>query len=202
MKTLAVIGCGMIANNAHFPALTQIGDVRIKYACDIIPERAEKILGKYPNVEKAITNYGEALADRKWMPFMFSRPILPHYEITMAALRAGKHVFCEKPITVDYPLSLEMAAEAEKQGKILNIGVCNRYNKSVETLEKYVREGRFGNLYHIYCSFRSFRSIPGLGGPFTTKGAGRRRRTHRLGHTFFRPDFVHSGRGQSEDGFR
>lgn len=169
MKTLAVIGCGMIANNAHFPALTQIGDVRIKYACDIIPERAEKILEKYPNVEKAITDYKEALADPEVDAVYVLTPNYAHYEITMAALRAGKHVFCEKPITVDYPRSLEMAAEAEKQGKILNIGVCNRYNKSVETLEKYVREGRFGNLYHIYCSFRSFRSIPGLGGPFTTK---------------------------------
>ena len=47
MKTLAVIGCGGIANNAHFPALTEIKDVRIKYACDIIPEKAQKILEKY-----------------------------------------------------------------------------------------------------------------------------------------------------------
>ena len=62
-----------------------------------------------------------------------------------------------------------MAQEAEKQGKILNIGVCNRYHKSVEMLEELNRQGRFGNIYHIYCSFRHFRSIPGLGGAFTTK---------------------------------
>ena len=76
---------------------------------------------------------------------------------------------CEKPITVNYEKSLEMAREAKKQGKILNIGVCNRYNKSVELLEELYREGKFGNIYHIYCSFRCFRSIPGLGGAFTTK---------------------------------
>lgn len=169
MKTLAVIGCGGIANNAHFPALTEIKDVRIKYACDIIPEKAQKILEKYPSVEKAITDYKEALADPEVDAVYVLTPNYAHYEITMDALRAGKHVFCEKPITVNYPLSQEMANEAEKQGKLLNIGVCNRYNKSVETLERYVREGKFGNLYHIYCSFRSYRSIPGLGGAFTTK---------------------------------
>jgi predicted dehydrogenase len=87
----------------------------------------------------------------------------------MDALRAGKHVMCEKPITVNYALSCEMAAEAEKQNKILNIGVCNRYHRSVEILENMVREGKFGNIYHVYCSFRSFRSIPGLGGAFTDK---------------------------------
>ena len=36
MKTIAVIGCGRIANNAHFPALMKQDDVRIKYACDLL----------------------------------------------------------------------------------------------------------------------------------------------------------------------
>ena len=87
----------------------------------------------------------------------------------MDALRAGKSVMCEKPITVNYALSCEMKEEADRQGKILNIGVCNRYHKSVEMLRALNEEGKFGNIYHVYCSFRSFRSIPGLGGAFTTK---------------------------------
>ena len=62
-----------------------------------------------------------------------------------------------------------MAEEAKKQGKILNIGVCNRYNKSIEMLEDWVKNGKFGNIYHVYCSFRCFRMIPGLGGSFTNK---------------------------------
>jgi predicted dehydrogenase len=76
---------------------------------------------------------------------------------------------CEKPVTINYDLSVEMAKEAEKQGKMLNIGVCNRYHKSVELLSEQIEEGKFGNIYHVYCSFRSFRSIPGLGGAFTDK---------------------------------
>jgi predicted dehydrogenase len=87
----------------------------------------------------------------------------------MDALKAGKHVLCEKPVTVNYKLSVEMAEEAKKQGKILSIGVCNRYNKSVEMIKEMVENGKFGNIYHVYCSFRGFRNIPGLGGDFTTK---------------------------------
>jgi predicted dehydrogenase len=87
----------------------------------------------------------------------------------MDALMAGKHVFCEKPITTNYALSKEMADEANKRNLILNIGVCNRYNKSVEMIKNHVEQGKLGELYHIYCSFRAFRSIPGLGGPFTIK---------------------------------
>lgn len=168
-KTIAVIGCGRIANMAHFPALAKMDNVRVKYACDIIKEKAEKIKAEYPFVENVITDYKEALADSEVDAVFVLTSNYAHYEITMDALKAGKDVMCEKPVTVNYDLSCEMAKEAEKQGRILNIGVCNRYNKSVEMLEELNRQNRFGNIYHIYCSFRSFRDIPGLGGPFTTK---------------------------------
>ena len=168
-KTIAVIGCGRIANMAHFPALAEMDNVRVKYACDIIKEKAEKAKESFPFIENVITDYKEALADSEVDAVFVLTPNYEHYEVTMDALRAGKHVMCEKPVTVNYALSCEMAQEAEKCGKILNIGVCNRYNKSIEMLEELNREGRFGNIYHIYCSFRSFRDIPGLGGPFTTK---------------------------------
>ncbi|MBQ8345627.1 MAG: Gfo/Idh/MocA family oxidoreductase [Clostridia bacterium] len=167
--TVAVIGCGRIANSAHFPALTQMEEVRIKYACDLILSKAEAAKEKFPSVEQAITDYHMALNDPEVDAVFVLTPNFAHYTVTMDALRVGKHVMCEKPITVNYQLSCEMAEEAEKQGKLLNIGVCNRYHKSVELLEQMNREGKFGNIYHVYCSFRSFRSIPGLGGAFTDK---------------------------------
>ena len=166
---VAVVGCGRIANGAHFPALSKLDNVRIKYACDLILEKAEKAKEKFPKIEQVITDYKVALADPEVEAVFVLTPNFAHYTVTMDALRAGKHVMCEKPVTVSYDLSCEMAAEADKQGKILNIGVCNRYHKSVELLEELNKNGEFGNIYHIYCSFRSFRSIPGLGGAFTDK---------------------------------
>jgi len=169
MKTVAVIGCGRIANLAHFPALSTIEGVRVKYACDIIEEKAVAAKEKFPIIENVITDYKVALADDEVDAVFVLTPNYAHYTITMDALAAGKHVMCEKPVTVNYPLSLEMAQMADKCGKILNIGVCNRYHRSVELLEEMNRRGEFGNIYHVYCSFRSFRCIPGLGGAFTTK---------------------------------
>ena len=64
MKTvIAIIGCGRIANGAHLPALSQMDNVRIKYACDLIPEKAEALKQKFPIVEQTITDYKIALAD-------------------------------------------------------------------------------------------------------------------------------------------
>lgn len=168
--TIAVIGCGRIAQGSHFPALSKIPGVKIKYACDLIKEKAEKMKNEYPElVGEAITDYHVALSDPEVEAVFVLTPNHSHYTVTMDALRAGKHVMCEKPVTVNYEKSLEMAREAEKQGKILNIGVCNRYHTSVVKLEKMNRNGEFGQIYHVCCSFRAFRCIPGLGGPFTTK---------------------------------
>lgn len=170
MKVIAIIGCGRIAKNAHFPALTTMEDVRIKYACDLIESKARALADEYPEkVESVITDYKIALADPEVEAVFVLTPNFSHYTITMDALKAGKHVFCEKPVTVSYELSCEMAREANERGKILNIGVCNRYNKGVETLKEWIDNGKFGKVYHIYCSFRACRSIPGLGGDFTTK---------------------------------
>ena len=63
MRTVAVIGCGRISHSAHFPALSKIEGVRIKYACDLIEEKALKAKEMYPLVENVITDYKIALAD-------------------------------------------------------------------------------------------------------------------------------------------
>ncbi len=169
IKTIAVIGCGRIARSAHLPALSEMENVRIKYACDIIKEKADALKTDFAKIEEVITDYKIALADNEVDAVFVLTPNDVHYTATMDALRAGKDVFCEKPIAISYALAKEMADEAEKRGLILTIGVCNRYNRSVELLEEMNREGKFGKLYHIVCSFRCCRSIPGLGGAFTTK---------------------------------
>ncbi len=168
-KVIAVIGCGRIANAAHLPALSQLENVRIKYACDIIEEKALKSKADFPKIENVITDYKVALADKEVDAVFVCTPNYSHYTVTMDAIKAGKHVLCEKPITINYKLSKEMADAANEKGVMLNIGVCNRHNRSIELLEQYNREGKFGKIYHVVCTFRKFRSIPGLGGAFTTK---------------------------------
>jgi len=168
-KVIAVIGCGRIAKNAHFPNLSLQENVRVKYACDVLTDKAKAPQETFPIIENVIEDYRVALNDSEVDAVLVATPNDLHYTITMDALRAGKHVFCEKPIAVNYQLACEMAEEANKRGLMLNIGVCNRYQKSVELLAQMNANGEFGNIYHVYCSFRSFRSIPGLGGAFTTK---------------------------------
>ena len=166
---IAVIGAGAIAKSNHLPALSKIENVRVKYICDYYIDKALALQKEFPIIENAVSSVDEVLQDSEVEGVFILTPNRFHYEIGMKALKNGKHVFCEKPIANTFSQAKEMASEAKKQGKILNIGVGNRYNGVVETLEKYAKEGKFGNIYHVYCSFRGFRCIPGLGGAFTNK---------------------------------
>jgi predicted dehydrogenase len=165
---VAVIGCGNIANYAHIPAYIKNPEAEIKYFCDILPERAKAAVEKY-GCGVAITDYHDILKDPEIEAVSVCTPNNVHPTIAIDALRAGKNVLCEKPAARTYAEALEMQKVQHETGKVLNIGVCNRFNDSVRLIKKYIDSGKLGNVFHVYVSFRAHRSIPGLGGPFTTK---------------------------------
>ena len=164
----AVIGCGTIANNAHIPAYLKNPNVEITYFCDIIAQRAQDAVEKY-GCGKAVEDYRELLNSDEVDAVSVCTPNNVHAEIAMAFLRAGKDVLCEKPAARTYSEALEMQKVQHETGRILTIGVCNRFNTAVNRIKKAIDAGELGEVYHVYISFRSHRSIPGLGGAFTTK---------------------------------
>ena len=165
---VAVIGCGTIANAAHIPSYMNNPEAEIKYFCDIIPERAQAAVEKY-GCGTAVVDYHEVLADPEVIAVSVCTPNNVHSQIAIDALKAGKDVLCEKPAARTYAEAVEMQKVQHETGKILNIGVVNRFNDSVNRIKKYIDEGKLGNVHHVYVSFRAHRSIPGLGGAFTTK---------------------------------
>ena len=165
---VAVIGCGSIGKGQHIRAYMKNEHVEIAYFCDIILERAQKAVEKN-GCGVAVADYHEVLADPTVDAVSVCTPNHMHAQITIDALKAGKHVLCEKPAgrTLDEVLAMQQAQH--ESGKILNIGVVNRFNDQVNRIRQYIQEGRLGEVFHVYLSFRSHRSIPGLGGAFTTK---------------------------------
>lgn len=165
---VAVIGCGTIGTQRHIPAYMANPDAEIKYFCDIIPERAQA------QVEKngcgiAVTDYRVIAADPEVEAVSVCTPNDMHDVISIAMMEAGKNVLCEKPAALNYQRALKMQEAQHRTGKVLNIGVVNRFNAAVNMIKDYISEGKLGEVYHVYVSFRSKRNIPGLGGAFTTK---------------------------------
>ena len=166
---IAIIGCNSIAKVAHLPAYQAASDLcEVKYFVDLNSATAEALRDVYGR-GKVRTDYHEILSDPDLDCISVCTPNSSHAPIAIDCLRAGKHVFCEKPASVNADLAHKMLQAAEENDRLLNIGVCMRYNTAVEKVHDLIQTGALGEIYHIYCSFRAHRAIPGIGGPFTRK---------------------------------
>ena len=137
---IAVIGCGTIANSAHIPAYMKNPEAEIMYFCDIIPERAQAAVEQY-GCGKAVADYRELLDNKEVDAVSVCTPNNVHAEIAMAFLRAGKDVLCEKPAARTYAEALKMQECQVETGRILTIGVCNRFNTAVNRIKKAIDAG-------------------------------------------------------------
>ena len=145
---IAVIGCGNIANSAHIPAYKKNSEVNVTYFCDILPERAQQAVKAYGG-GKAVTDYRQLLDSGEVDAVSICTPNHLHAEIAIAFLRAGKDVLCEKPAARTYAEALEMQRVARETGRLLLIGVCNRFNTSVNRIKAMIDAGELGEGYHV-----------------------------------------------------
>ncbi len=165
----AIIGCNTIAQLAHLPAMQAASDLcKVRYFVDLNRDTAVRLRDSYGS-GVVVTDYREILNDSLLDFAVVCTPNSTHAPISIDFLRAGKHVFCEKPASTSARLARAMQKTADEEGKLLNIGVCMRYDTAVEKVHDMIQSGALGEVYHIYCSFRAHRAIPGLGGAFTRK---------------------------------
>ncbi|MBP9989698.1 MAG: Gfo/Idh/MocA family oxidoreductase [Ruminococcus sp.] len=164
---VAVIGCGNISGS-HIPNYIKLDNVEVRYLCDIIPERADRAVEKY-GCGKAVYNYKELLDKDDIDIVSVCTHNDMHSQISIDFMRAGKDVLCEKPAARVLSEALEMQKVAHETGRLLSIGVVNRFTDTVNHIKKLIADGELGEVYHTYVSFRAHRSIPGLGGDFTNK---------------------------------
>ena len=164
---VAIIGCGNISGS-HIPNYLKLDNVEIRYFCDIIPERADKAVEKY-GCGTAVYNYKELLGKDDIDIVSVCTHNDFHAPISIDFMRDGKDVLCEKPAARTVEEALEMQKVAHETGRMLQIGVVNRFCDNVNHVKNLIASGELGEVYQVYVSFRAHRSIPGLGGDFTTK---------------------------------
>ena len=167
--TIGLIGNGGMCKAAHAPFYRDEPHTEVLAVCDIIVERAVYLKENYFPEAKVYTDYRELLKDPAIDAVDICTPNDLHSEIAVAALNAGKHVFCEKPDAVDVPKILAMKEAAEKNGKLLMVMRNNRFSGAAQYLRGFIEDGRAGEIYCGRCGWQRRRGIPGKGGWFTTK---------------------------------
>ena len=166
---VGIIGCGGIANGKHMPALKKLGNVEMVAFCDIIPERAEKAAKEYGTADaKVYTDYKELLKDESIHNVRICTPNRWHAVMSIDALKAGKHVMCEKPMAMNYAEALKMIEAQKESGKVLTVAYQHKFDPDVIYAKQEADKGTFGDIYFAKASILRRRGVP-TWGVFTQK---------------------------------
>ena len=158
MFGIGIIGCGKIAQVRHIPEYAEHKDAKLLGFYDINLERAAALAAQYGGTAYATVE--ELLANPDIDAVSVCAANFAHAELTIAALNAGKHVLCEKPMAITLAECEAMVEAAKKNGKFLMIGHNQRLAKAHALARKLIVDGLIGDIV-------TFRTTFGHGGPET-----------------------------------
>jgi predicted dehydrogenase len=164
---VGVIGLGWAGQQhmAAYDALENVELVAIAGMEDV--PRAE--LAKQFGVKHAYGDWNELVAAGGLDAVSVAVPTFLHSPISIAALEAGIHVLCEKPIARDGSEAESMVAAARASGRVLEIAFNHRRRGDIEALKAAVDAGAIGRPYHARASWMRRSGIPALGSWFTNR---------------------------------
>lgn len=151
MFNIGIIGCGKIAQVRHIPEYDAHPQARLAGYFDINGPRADGLAEKYGG--KVYESWEELVADPKLDAVSVLAANADHAKITIAALRAGKHVLCEKPMAVTLEECQAMADTARETGKFLMIGHNQRLAKAHAKARALIEQGMIGKILTFRTTF-------------------------------------------------
>ncbi len=164
---IGIIGVGSIGST-HADAYAKVADADVIALCDIDPETLKAKSARHC-IARTYVNYRDLLADPGIEAVSVCVPNDLHAPIAIDALKAGKHVLLEKPMSLNADLGRQIVAARDASGKLLQMGMVRRQCAEAEIIRKCIADGRLGEIYQINIKQIRRRGIPGLGGWFTTK---------------------------------
>ena len=129
---------------------------------------AERCAGKY-GIAEVYDSAERMLKESKLDAVSVITPNRFHAPLAIAALKAGKHVFCEKPPALNAAETMRMANAAKKAKRRLLFNFCNRARPEAQAIKREIDSGRFGKVNSAEAMWIRRTGIPGFGGWFTTK---------------------------------
>lgn len=161
---IGIVGCGGIATGKHLPALAHIENIEIMAFCDLDEELALEVKEQYGSDEsKVFTDYKEMLSQTDLDIVYVLTPNDTHAEISIAAMEAGSHVMCEKPMAKTTAEARTMIEASERTGKKLTIGYQNRFRPDSQYLKKASENGDLGEIYNAKAHAIRRRAVPTWG---------------------------------------
>jgi len=158
---IGIIGCGGIATE-HMLGYQACKDVEIIACADLNIERANQFAQKY-SIPKVFSDFRKVLEEKQLNAVSICTPNYAHAEPAIAALNAGIHVLCEKPIAMNAKEAEKMLKAARAGKALLTIGHHMRYMPSSQFLKNMINSGDLGSIYYGRSQALRRRGVPGWG---------------------------------------
>jgi len=173
---VGVIGCGSVADLAHFPSLKEIPQVRLEAACDPVAEYRDRAKARW-SIPCVYSDYQDLLKNSAVQLVIVASPNVFHREHAMAALQAGKDVIIEKPFACTNREAWDVVEAARKSNRRVMVGCNYRFWEQHLIAKDLLSRGVIGelkmgtsksheawSLYHEMISFTRFRADPEMAG--------------------------------------
>jgi len=135
---VGILGCGPIAQFAHFESAVKGRNTELHAICDVAADLVQRMGDTY-QPHKRYADYAEMLADPALDAVIIATSDAFHVPASIMALKAGKHVLCEKPIAVSVEEAEELAVAVKASGKVLQIGHMKRFDPGLEAAHDFVK---------------------------------------------------------------
>jgi len=159
MLKAGIIGTGNISA-AHVEGYKQLSEVVVTACCDIDGDKAASYAEKH-GIPNWYTDYREMLEKEKLDLVSVTTWNSAHKECTIAALRSGANVLCEKPMAMNAEEANEMYEAAKDTGKLLQVGFVRRFGNDADVVNDFAAEGLFGDIYYAKATYLRRCGCPG-----------------------------------------
>lgn len=147
MLRVGVVGCGYWGPNL-IRNFNQLRESEVIACADLAEGRLAHMKSLYPHVETT-RDYGDLVRSRDIDAVVVATPPRTHFEVAMAALGAGKHVFVEKPLAISGSDCEAMIAKAKEEKLILMVGHTFLYTAAVNKIKDLVKAGELGDILYV-----------------------------------------------------
>ena len=142
---VAVVGCGMIAEQSYLPAILQMQKAELVAVCDIVEERAKLLQGEF-KVPRSYTDLEVMLGEEEFDLLVNLTTIPMHYPLNLRALQAGKHLYSEKTFAQSVEQATDLIETARAKGVKLGAAAATMLDAVNQEMKSLVREGAIGKV--------------------------------------------------------
>ena len=157
---IGVVGAGAISQVAHLPVLSRMEGVSVVGVCDNDFPKAQALAARF-GVRDAFDDIEDLLRYARPDAVVICTPNHLHEVHVTAALAAGAHVLCERPLALSTPGIERILAARERAGKVVMVGMNYRFRSDVQAVRDFVRRGELGQLKAIRAGWYVFRQSRG-----------------------------------------